>query len=786
MYWLLPPEVQEKVRDEISALVDELVSITNRIQIDQKFPYTGRKDRRIARSIIRHLTTTDATICDPFSGSGIFGYAGLDEGRRVLMNEWEPYAFRMSGAPFRILPTKENVDANLSLIDSDIGDYLRWLYQIICANCGRMHVLDGLFYDREPPEYFHPTQHNRMGPAGENMIFRKRYKCECGSENKFFDASDMEHLVAASEIVVEFPNDELIENSRINLTSPDFVHYGDLFPHRSKVALMTLLNRIDEIDDLLAREFFFDVFLSILLLAKYTDYRSKSQDPHCPPNRLKETNLYHRFIEKAAERWNYLNDQHFSGLLVREVACEDFRAFLDSIDTENVSLLFTDPPYGDSAPYFELAQRFHPFMHYSLRNDSERLRLEVVVSNAPSREDKHNRNQFLDDIETLFLKSSRIVEDHGYLVLYFRPEQGHWVADLNKLKVFGRKHGFEPLIAVDVGVTDPSMRVLASTAWTFARDACFVFLKLREEECRWYEGDIDIDEIIYLAARESAGRRGDPFTNNVFHENLNNEFRSRGLLRLSSPDYSDRIHSTLLRFCTRQGGQYALTGESPYEYMYYGVDAELRVREFTPVVVEELSPNGEIFTFEQFILRLSTYLDNGNRKIIQRLEEANRLIPDLLLRYADRTADGEGFVARPLSTYTAPAGRVNLLTIDPTEFEHLIAEFFNRRDFRDIQVIGRSRDRGVDILATAPDGSLHLIQCKRWRPGSNVGSGPIQRVDSYKRTRNANQAWVITTSDFTAEGRSEARLTGVQTINGLELQDALDLFFPGEYFIPTR
>ena len=32
---------------------------------------------------------------------------------------------------------------------------------------------------------------------------------------------------------------------------------------------------------------------------------------------------------------------------------------------------------------------------------------------------------------------------------------------------------------------------------------CFIFLKLQECERRWYEGEVDIDELVFLAASSS-------------------------------------------------------------------------------------------------------------------------------------------------------------------------------------------------------------------------------------------------------------------------------------------
>lgn len=786
MYWLLPQDDYSHIRNVVTALTRELALITEREQRDQVFPFNGRKDRRIARTIIRYLSSEADTVCDPFGGAGIFAYAALDENRRILYNEWEPYAFRLSTSPFRPVPSAEEINGAIEELDRLIGNDMRMLYRTICPRCNRVHVMDGLFYDREPEEYFIPTPHERLGPTGENIIFRRRiYKCDCGNRQKHFDDTDLEHLRSLNSLTVDFPNTQLIENSRINFSAPNFTTYGSLFPHRSKLALMLLYNAIQRFGNSMIRDTMLDAFLTIIPLAKYTDYRCKSQDPHCPPNRLKENNIYHRFIEQLQERVTYLREQGFVNHPDIGLSCRDFRIFLQEISHHSLGLILTDPPYGDSAPYFELAQRYHPFINYSLAADTQRLRGEVVISNAPSRTDKHDRGQFLRDIESIFESTSPLVRDHGYLALYFRPEQSHWIADLNRLKLFGRKHGFEPLISVDVGLRDPSMRVLASTAWTFARDICFIFLKLNEAERRWYEGDTDVDEIIYMAARDASGERGHPFTRALFNSCLLQRLRQHELVRLSSPQYNNRIENTLLRFCTRQAAQYILSGESPYELMNFGVDPELRMREFVPIVIEELSSNGDEFSFEEFIIRLASYLDNGNRSIIARLHQLNQLIPILLNHHAELNETETAFRVRTPQSYVAPQGRRNILSLSPSDFEELIAEYLRRRGYQNPQVVGRPDDRGVDIIAYL-HGELHLVQCKRYRPGNNIGSAPIQRLDSYRRSRNAQHAIVVTTSEFTPAGENEASITGVSLINGHQLQGTLEIYFPGEYFVPQE
>jgi restriction system protein len=780
MYWLLDYAFQEELRQQINNMQTELLHYNTRMQSEQIFTFNGRKSRSIASSIIRNLTTDNDVICDPFGGSGTFAYAGLDCDRVVLFNEWEPYAYRMATAPLRGIPGQTEYIASIEQFSQAVIPTINQIYKTRCPVCESELTFDALFFDRDPEEYYNPTRHDRMGVHGENIVFRRHYKCSCGCSEKHYDDYDEQVRLNTSNIECDFPDAILIENSRINFTAPQFVIYRNLFSHRQKVALTIIRDAIRVLPDE-TKGFFEDTLISMLHLGKYTDYRSKSQDNHCPSNRLRESNLYNRFIEKLNERREYIGAQGFNIEDITE-SCSDFREFLSEIDNHTIPLILTDPPYGDNAQYFEHAQRVHPFMGYSLQDDTDRLRREVVISNARTRNDKHSKEQFLADIECLISEASRVIKPYGFLVLYFRPEQGDWLSDLNKLKHYGRKHGLEPLVSIPIDNTDPSMRVLASVAYTFKKDVCFVFLKLRDNERRWYEEDIDIDEIVYLAASTAATDQGNPFVISRFNTELHAQLRRYNLMRLLNPTYSDRIMSVLERFTIRDGAQYRLTGQSPYDLMNREMNVEIRLREFAPVVIEELTADGGGFTFEEYVIHLASFMDNGSREIIASLHNANRLVPELLNVYAEENHEQGRFFLRNVENRLDEADdRLHLRSMDPTAFEILISDYFRMRGYINTEVIGRSRDRGVDILATNVSGQIELVQCKRYREGSNIGSTPIQRVDSYMRSRQAWRAWVITTSDFTPEGRDEARITGVSIMNGNELIQSLELYYPGRY-----
>ena len=227
MYWLLDDAEQERIREIVLGLTTELSTITDNPQIDQYFPYVGRKDRRKAEVIVNHLSSVDGAVCDPFSGSGSLFYAMATLRQKAKANEWEPYANRISSAPWR-LPNQADLRRAYRQLVGDIAPNLNKLYWTRCT-CGNAHVLHSLFYDREPLRYTNVSVHERLGGNGENVTYRQKlYRCPvCGAEQKFFDDEDAAHMARMDALPVDpIFNFQLIENSRINLSS-NFTTYSE-------------------------------------------------------------------------------------------------------------------------------------------------------------------------------------------------------------------------------------------------------------------------------------------------------------------------------------------------------------------------------------------------------------------------------------------------------------------------------------------------------------------------------------------------------------------------------
>ncbi|KOY64015.1 hypothetical protein AM629_00860 [Photorhabdus heterorhabditis] len=770
MYWLLSEEKQKKVRELVDQVVLALSDIPHKPpHTDQIFPFQGRKAINHAKTVINILTDVDAVVCDPFVGSGSFGYASVLLGRHTLVNEYEPYTYRMMSAPYD-LPERYELEVAFKQVIPLLQSITDYYYRTICT-CGHSIVSDSYFYDREPKRYLNITHHERLGPNGQNVTFRGAYRCKnCGNETKFFNDFDKLVLDKLEEENNDFFNIKLIENSRINL-SKEFVLYGSLFPKRSRIVSFKMWNALVSSNiPMKSKVFLENVFLSIIPSLKYKDYRSKSQDLHCPKIMLRENNPFNLFVKQYKKRRDtlYKYNESFSGTI--NLSCKDFRVFMKEQAEESVNIVITDPPWHDGSAYFERAQLYHPWIGFNLKNDEERLANEVIVSDSPERPDKKNYDRWWNDIDDLFRQSYRILKAESFLVLYFRPVPAtKWISNFNRLKLLARKNGFEPLLTIDLSNNDPSMRIQQSAHYAFSSDLILTFLRLSPDEKRYYVNDLDLDELGFRAAVILQDRLVRSFTKHEWWNEIFESLRKEGLVELHLPKNRYVIERIFSRVCEkRNDGTYLPKATTPYSDEIFNVPYIERVSLYVPYVIEELLNKSDKFTFDQFLLKIAEFVENGTRAIIEDiLGDGEDNIASLLELYAEPIDGGKYFTKRPVPKI--PENIANLLELNPIEFENLVAKLLELEGYKNVAVSGRSGDRGVDIRCHDEEGNLVIVQCKRYTK-SKIGSTPIQRLHSFGVTRGASKMICITTTDYTPDGYDEARLTNVELIERTKLE----------------
>lgn len=99
-------------------------------------------------------------------------------------------------------------------------------------------------------------------------------------------------------------------------------------------------------------------------------------------------------------------------------------------------------------------------------------------------------------------------------------------------------------------------------------------------------------------------------------------------------------------------------------------------------------------------------------------------------------------------------------TAKGTAYEEHVAQKMKWHGYRFVKRIGRSNDRGADILArTGLFGRKVVVQCKNYK--GKVGNSAVQEVFAAKQYYGASVAMVATNSTFTEGAKELAKACGV-------------------------
>lgn len=105
-----------------------------------------------------------------------------------------------------------------------------------------------------------------------------------------------------------------------------------------------------------------------------------------------------------------------------------------------------------------------------------------------------------------------------------------------------------------------------------------------------------------------------------------------------------------------------------------------------------------------------------------------------------------------------------LQSIDPYEFEQLIADLWESKGYR-ATVRQKSQDRGIDIEAEK-GGQKVVIQVKRYSTDNKIGSEEVRKYATLYQQTNANSVVIVTSGYFTDSARELADDLQVELVNG--------------------
>jgi restriction system protein len=105
------------------------------------------------------------------------------------------------------------------------------------------------------------------------------------------------------------------------------------------------------------------------------------------------------------------------------------------------------------------------------------------------------------------------------------------------------------------------------------------------------------------------------------------------------------------------------------------------------------------------------------------------------------------------------------------QFENYAAELLRASGYRDVRIIGSTRyDKGVDIIATDPDGTAVAIQCKHRKRGSIGPSVVRELVGAIHSFHQGRCGMIITNVRMTPGAHEEAAAAGIVVIDRPLLQ----------------
>lgn len=384
--------------------------------------YWGKKPASGISPLVEKYTMPGDTIIDPFSGYGVFCCEAYLKNRNVIVNDLNPIANFISDTLF-------SKDINISVvrklwekIKKELSPYVEQWYKITIDD--RTYLPISVLRNKDGC----PLQFT-FKDGGKTLIKEIPHNLAtefCKYEDNY---------------VVEewYPVVTLIENSRISARSN--MRVEDLFTKRALACHAKLLSLIEKYTTGSIKKLFLIAFTANLancskLVPPIKSRGSLSQGAWMTGfyigEKYIENNVLHYYenrIKKAvkgkedflhAASGNLLTDPIRSTYRITNFDAKDIK-----LPDKSVDYVFTDPPYGDSVPYFEQSIIWNSWLR--LEPDYKE---EIVISDSNHR--KKDIEAFENDINSAFSEIHRILKDNKYFSLTFHSLSGlEWKAVSN-------------------------------------------------------------------------------------------------------------------------------------------------------------------------------------------------------------------------------------------------------------------------------------------------------------------------------------------------------------------
>lgn len=785
----IPTSVQEKLSKITTNVGDAENVVPNTMR--KTINFKGRKSPLIAQKIMSTLSSGNELIFDPFSGGGSFIIASIRSGNRIITTEIDNYTYNADKALFEFID-ETKLTEYFSIVETKCKDNVMNLYATSC--CGVKNYISKLLYDPESDEYFNPTP-NREIKNGKNIILVENCPI-CKSRSKRFEKADWDKINSLNSVNTKrFPCRKYIENSRINITASTGADYYDrIFSQRNRIALLCIQDAINELKDSKERDFLEQVLVSCLSLARIAMYGSSTDILyHVVPHGAQEMNVWTLFNQKFN---NFLKfKKEFKDIQVSDITDNskyifinsDYQDYLNAHKDIIFDMVYTDFPYTDQVPYLERNQLFRIWLEtfydknkYSLTKDM--LEKEIVQTNARKRPEKQRIETYYSDIDTLFGLLYKHLRKDGLIVFTIKLGKEKYFKTYMEIVNLARKNGFEYTFRMEIEKSDPTIRKQSAYANTFINEIVVIFYKLNEQDRYWYFGNDNYEFLMTKKIYNYILASKDNVTLSTAVSIVCNDLKSKYSHIPNELDISKIKQILEDNFIIYDG---IIHIDSNRLYLDIEDDADLytKLYDLIPIYIGNLLKTEGKFVLEDIYFELVNSLCDGNPHTISQILENPQHqndIKNLINNYCDIH---NGYYIEKKNIIKPSATAIDISQLSGTNFELLVKRLLEADGYFNVNQVGGAGDLGVDIMASKLENKKikhYIFQCKRWI--ANVGSDPIQRLFAERVRRKLDYAVCITTSGYTPDGRNAAKDFDVDTLNGSQVMDLLNKYFPGEYY----
>lgn len=384
--------------------------------------YWGKKPASGISPLVDKYTKPGDTIIDPFSGYGVFCCEAYLKNRNVIVNDLNPIANFIAQNLFSKDVAISDVKKQWEKIKSELSPYVEKWYSI---------TIDG--------NTFSPISVLRNK---DGLPIQFTYKD--GRKTSIKDIPEnlaKEFCESESAYLIEdwFPIVNIIENSRISARHNMKVE--DLFTKRTLACHAKLFSLIEHYTSGSIKDLFLIAFTANLancskLVPPIKSRGTLAQGAWMTGFYIGETyienNVLHYYenrIKKAIKgKEDYLealSGDLITGKINTSYRITNFDAKDLRLPDSSVDYVFTDPPYGDSVPYFEQSVIWNSWLKLEPNYQEE-----IVISDSNQR--NKDIEAFENDINSAFSEIRRILKDNKHFSLTFHSLSGlEWKAVSN-------------------------------------------------------------------------------------------------------------------------------------------------------------------------------------------------------------------------------------------------------------------------------------------------------------------------------------------------------------------